>query len=142
MNPTNLVPLIFVAGLSQFAITLASLGVPRVLQWGPDLAKLRPLNRQIFTTYAGYILGTNLAFALLSTFDPGLLVSKTPLAGWVSGFIAVYWGARLVLQGVYYRGDRPPGRRYLLAEVVFCFAFLGLTIVYGLCCAYSFLEAQ
>ena len=137
MHATTLVPWVLAAGLAQFAIVFASLGVPRVLNWGTELAKLRPMNRQIFSTYAGYILGTNLAFALLSTLSPALLVSKAPLAGWVSGFIALYWGARLLLQFLYYRGDRPVGRRYVLAEIVFSMLFLGLTIVYGLCWFHS-----
>ncbi|MEM7166818.1 MAG: hypothetical protein AAF581_15245 [Planctomycetota bacterium] len=137
MNAATLTTWVFVAGVSQFAIITASLGVPSVLNWKAELAQLRPLNRQIFTTYAGYILGTNLAFALLSTFDPGLLVEQSPLAGWVSGFIALYWGVRLLLQFAYYRGDRPTGAQYVVAEFVFSALFLGLVVIYGLCCYHT-----
>ena len=81
------------AGVGQLALVVASLAIPRVLRWPEDLARLRPLTRQVFWTYAGYIWATNLAFGLVSAFAPGWLLDRTPLAGAVCGFIATYWGA-------------------------------------------------
>ena len=88
-------PLVVAAGVGQLVLVAASLAIPRVLRWSEDLARLRPLTRQVFWTYAGYIWATNLAFGLVSTFAPGWLLDRTPLAGAVCGFIATYWGARL-----------------------------------------------
>jgi len=51
--------LIVAAGLGQLAIVLASIAIPRALHWREDLAALRPLTRQVFWTYAGYISTTN-----------------------------------------------------------------------------------
>jgi hypothetical protein len=124
--------LVVVAGVGQLALVAASLAIPRVLRWSEDLARLRPLTRQIFWTYAGYIWTTNLAFGLVSTFAPGWLLDRTPLVGAVCGFIATYWGARLLIQFAYFdRSDAPRGRRYALAEAALVALFVGLTLVYG-----------
>jgi len=58
--------LVLLAGLGQLALVLASLAIPSVLNWREDTAKLRPLTRQVFWTYALYIWSINLAFGLLS----------------------------------------------------------------------------
>ncbi|MEJ7638990.1 MAG: hypothetical protein WKF75_13725, partial [Singulisphaera sp.] len=95
-------------------LVAASLAIPRALRWPEDLAKLRPLTRQVFWTYAGYIWSTNLAFGLVSTLAPGWLLDRSPLAGSVCGFITAYWGARVLIQFAYFdRSDAavPSGRR-------------------------------
>jgi len=46
---------VFVAGVGQLALIVASLAIPRVLRWREETAKLRPLTRQVFWTYAIYI---------------------------------------------------------------------------------------
>ena len=78
---------ILFAGIGQLAIVLGSLSIPHVLRWGDDVAKLRPLTRQVFWTYAGYIWGTNLCFGLISTLAPGWLLDGSPLAAAVTAFI-------------------------------------------------------
>jgi hypothetical protein len=131
--------LVFVAGLGQLALIAASLAIPRVLRWGEETAKLRPLTRQVFWTYAGYIWATNLCFGLLSTFAPHWLLDRSPLAGAVAGFIAAYWGARLVIQFTYFdRSDAPPGPWPKLAEAALVGLFLFLTLVYGYVAALTF----
>jgi hypothetical protein len=124
--------LLFVGGLGQIGLILASLAIPRVLRWGEDTAKLRPLTRQVFWTYAGYIWATNLSFGLLSALAPQWLLDRTPLAGVVCGFIAAYWGARLVIQLVYFdRSDAPPGLWVKAAEAALVGLFVFLTAVYS-----------
>lgn len=124
--------LVVAAGAGQLVLVVASLAIPRVLRWPEDLARLRPLTRQVFWTYAGYIWATNLSFGLVSAFEPGWLLDRSPLAGAVCGFIAVYWGARVVIQFAYFdRSDAPQDRRYALAEAALVALFVGLTLVYG-----------
>ena len=126
--------LVIVGGLLLFVVAAAGCGVPRVLRWREDLARLRPLNRQIFWTYSGYILCTNLGMAVLATFAPGWLLSDTPLAAAVSGYICIYWGARFVIQFVYYdRSDALRGAFYEFAHYAFAAIFLYLTLVFGAC---------
>jgi hypothetical protein len=124
--------LLTLAGAGQIALALASLAIPRVLGWREETAKLRPLTRQVFWTYAAYIWCTNLCFGLLSTFAPGWLMDRSPLAGAVTAFIAAYWGARLVIQFTYFDWtDAPQGLRFRAAEAALVGLFLFLTLIYG-----------
>jgi hypothetical protein len=124
--------LLVAAGLSQLILVVASLAIPRLLNWKADLAKLRPLTRQVFWTYAAYIWVTNLSFGLVSTLTPQLLLDRSPLAQLVCSFIAVYWAARVVIQFAYFdRTDAPKGRFFVLGETALITLFVGLTIVYG-----------
>ena len=133
LEPAQLQVLIVLAGVAQFAIAAASLGAPAVLEWRSELAQLRPLNRQIFSVYGGYILGTNLLLASLCAFAPAWLTDGSPLAAAVCGYVLLYWGARLVIQFVYYdRASAPQGALYDAAHWLFSLAFLYLTVVFGL----------
>jgi hypothetical protein len=124
--------LIVAAGIAQLGIVAASTAIPRILRWPEDLEKLRPLTRQVFWVYAGYIWCTNLAFGALSAAAPRWLCDDKPLAGAVSAYIAVYWGARLVIQFAYFdRSDMPRGAILRIGEAVLVALFLLLAIVYG-----------
>ena len=124
--------LLVLAGLGQLALALASLAIPRILRWREETAKLRPLTRQVFWTYAAYIFSFHVAFGLLSALAPDWLLDRTPLARAVAGFIAVYWGARLALQFFCFdRSERPPGALGKLAEAALVTLFLCLTVVYS-----------
>jgi hypothetical protein len=123
--------LVFLAGVGQLVLVLASLAIPRMLGWREETARLRPLTRQVFWTYAAYIWSTNLAFGLLSALAPGWLLDRSPLAAAVSAFIAVYWGARLAVEFCYFdRTGIPAGLRFRAAEAALVGLFLVLTVVY------------
>ena len=124
--------LLILAGSGQLALAAGSLAIPRILRWGADTAKLRPLTRQVFWTYAGYIWTTNVAFGLLSVAAPYLLLDGSTLARLVAGYITVYWAARVVIQFTYFdRTDAPPGRLTQLGEIALVGLFVYLTVVYG-----------
>ena len=124
--------LLILAGIGQLALAAGSLAIPRILRWGADTAKLRPLTRQVFWTYAGYIWTTNVAFGLLSVATPYLLLDGGALTRIVAGYIAVYWAARVVIQFTYFdRTDAPPGRLTQLGEIALVGLFVYLTVVYG-----------
>jgi hypothetical protein len=126
------IALLILAGLGQLALALGSLALPRVLRWSEDTAKLQPLTRQVFWTYAAYIWVTNVAFGALSVLAPAWLLSGTPLARAVASYIAVYWGARLLVQFFYFdRTAAPPGTFYRVAEGALVGLFLYLTAVFG-----------
>lgn len=130
------------AGVAHFAVVAASLYVPRALGWREDVAKLKPINRQIFYTYAGYILTINLLFGLIATFGAPWLVERTPLAACVTGFIAAYWGVRVLLQFVYYdRKSTPKGLKYTVGEAVFVTLFAVLTVVFSYVTWFNLAEA-
>jgi hypothetical protein len=130
--------LVLAAGLGQLALIVASLAIPRALRWPEEMAKLRPLTRQVFWTYAGYIWVTNLSFGLLSTFAPDSLLNRSPLAAAVSAFMGLYWAARLVIQFAYFdRRDAPRGTIFRLAEAALVGLFIYLACVYGTAFAFN-----
>lgn len=126
------VSLLCAAGVAQIVLAFASLVIPRVLRWSEQTAVLRPLTRQVFWTYAGYIWFSNLSFGLVSAFLPASLIAGTPLAAAVAGFIALWWAARLVIQFTYFdRTDAPGGMQYRVAEAALILLFIALTLIYG-----------
>lgn len=124
--------LLILAGIGQILLTIASLAIPRALQWKAETAKLRPLVRQIFWTYAAYIWCFNLSFGLISLFAPDILLDGSRLAMLVTGFIAVYWAARVIIQFAFFdRKDAPQGIQYSVAEAALVLLFVSLTVVYS-----------
>ena len=124
--------LLMAAGLGQLALAAGSLAIPRLLGWREDTAKLKPLTRQIFWTYAGYILGFHICFGLLSLLAPDWILDRTPLATAVCGFIAVYWATRLVLQFTWIdRSQAPSGAIFVAAEAALVTLFAALVLIYG-----------
>jgi hypothetical protein len=129
---------VFLAGLGQLALVLASLAIPPALGWKEETARLRPLTRQVFWTYAAYIWSTNLCFGLLSTLASHWLVDRIPLAGALSAFIAAYWGVRLLIQLVYFdRTGAPQAPGFRTAETALAILFFCLTCVYAAVALYD-----
>ena len=123
--------LVMLAGIGQLAIVVVSLAIPRILRWREQMTTWRPLIRQMLWTYAGYIWATNLCFGLVSTIGPRWLLDGSPLAAAVTGFIALYWGARLIIQFAYFdRSELPAGPGYRLAEFAMVGLFVYLTLTY------------
>ena len=123
--------LVLLAGAGQLALIVASLAIPFVLRWREELAKLRPLTRQVFWTYSLYIWATNLSFGLVSL-RPAWLLDGSPLAACVTGFITAYWLGRLAIQFFYFdRSDAPPGWHVRAAEVALVGLFFYLSLVYS-----------
>lgn len=124
--------LLIAAGFGQLALAAASLAIPFVLKWREETARLGPITRQIFWTYAGYIWSFHVCFGLLSTLAPEWLLDRTPLAAAVCGFIAAYWAVRLVLQFTWIdRSGAPRGAIYTVAEVALVSLFVSLVAIYG-----------
>jgi hypothetical protein len=120
------------AGIGQLLLAAASTAIPHVLRWRDETARLRPLLRQIFWIYAGYILSLHVAFGLLSALAPGWILDGSGLATAVTGFIATYWGARLALQfTVLDRSDAPSGPWFRVAEAALVLLFVALTATYA-----------
>jgi hypothetical protein len=129
--------LILLAGLAQLGIACSSVFIPRMLGWGEETALLRPLTRQVFWTYSTYILAMNTAFGVLSLAMPRALIDGSSLARAVTGFLALYWSARLVLQFAVY--DRSVATRPLFrfAEAAYVSAFAYLALVYTVVAVWS-----
>jgi hypothetical protein len=129
--------MLLIAGWGQLGLALGSLAIPKLLQWPDDLASLKRLTRQVFWIYAMYIWSSHAAFATVSILARRALTDGSPLAACVTAFIAVWWGARLVIQfAVLDRCSVPAGGVYRWGEVALVTLFVGLTSIYG-CAAVS-----
>ncbi|MCC6573496.1 MAG: hypothetical protein IT462_06865 [Planctomycetes bacterium] len=130
--------LLRIAGIGHFALVVACLILPRLLNWKAETAKLGPLTREIFWTYASYIFVTNASFGALACFAPQWLTDGSGLAAAVSAFIALWWGARIVIQFTYYeRKAAPQGPFFVFAEVAIVLGFVFFTAAFGLACWFN-----
>lgn len=130
--------LVWWAGIGQLLLILASLAIPRVLGWREDTAKLKPLTRQVFWTYAVYIWSINFAFGLVSL-RPSWLLDSSPLATAVTGMIAVYWIGRILIQFFYMdRSDAPEGWWVKCSEIGLVGLFFYLALVYAIAWWWNF----
>ena len=124
--------LIQLGGLIHFAILIASALTPGVLEWRRHLADLPPLLRQLFWVYGGFIVLVIVAFGTISLAHAGALASGDPLARSVSGLIAIFWAARLVVQWFVF--DAKPFLTNALLKLGYhtlTVAFVVLTLIYG-----------
>ena len=123
---------IYFAGLAQIALAIGSLTIPAILKWRSELAKVQPLIKQMFWTYAAYILVINLCFGLLSLFDYKDITNGSTLAMLVTGFIAAYWISRVLIQFLYFdRASFPQGIGNTIGEIVLVALFIFLSTVYS-----------
>lgn len=122
MEPETLV---FVAGLGQLALVAGSVVIPKVMRWKEALSETLPIIRQMFYTYAGYILGINIFFGAISVLKPSSLLDKSFLAISLSLLISLYWFGRIVIQFTYFdrSGFSESWHKYAEAALVIGFFF-------------------
>jgi len=120
------------AGLGQIVLVLASVAIPRCLDWKGGLAVLPTLLRQMFWTYAIYITGVHLFAGLVSFFGADELVNGSFVSTAVCVLMVVWWGARIVIQFFFFdKTDVPDTAFNKLAELGLVMLFVFLTLVYG-----------
>ena len=90
--------LILFGGILHLGTLIGSAQVPGELNFREELPKLAPLFQHWVWTAGGYIVLNILSFGLLSIFFREDLATGSPLARAVCGYIAVFWGIRLVIQ--------------------------------------------
>jgi hypothetical protein len=132
MKSKVLEELIFLAGWGHLTLCAGSLMIPRVLKWSFYLKNLQPLLRQMFWTYAAYILVINASFGIISICGSGELLNKSFLAASLTLFISVYWLGRIGIQFFYFdKTDAPKGVIFTLGEVALVGLFIIFAGVYG-----------
>lgn len=130
--------LLFLSGIGHIVLCIASSVIPKALKWSEGLKDLQPLLRQMFWTYAAYILVINFCFGIVSVFGTEELVNQSFLAKSVTLFIAVYWFARILIQFFYFdKTDAPQGLIYTLGEVALVGLFVFFTVVYFVAFLYN-----
>ncbi len=128
---TVLSRLILIAGVGQLAILIASALVPFRLNWREELRGLSKLHRQMYWVYGGYVVLSIVAFATLSIFNSRELASGGGLARGFCVYVAVFWGIRVGLQGVFDVKEYLTAWWLKVGYFVLTLMFTGFTIVYA-----------
>ena len=87
-----------IGGVSLLLLCVVSFWIPGVLDWKNKLRVLSPLMREMWWTYAAYVLGSHLFFAILLLFFGDWLMGGTAPAIAMLSFMLLWWGVRLYLQ--------------------------------------------
>jgi hypothetical protein len=128
---TMLAWVIFIAGVAQLGVLIASALVPFRLNWRQELQCLSRLHRQMYWVYGGYIVLSIVAFAALSIFDSRELASGSGLARGFCAYVAVFWGIRAGLQAVFDVKEHLTTWWLKAGYFVLTLMFAGLTVVYA-----------
>jgi hypothetical protein len=119
---------IWVAGAVQLAIAAANLEVARQLDYRANLARLTPIVGQVFLAHAVYIVLVILWFGALCLIFARELASGDPLARFLTGGLAAFWGLRAIIQLTFY--DRQVRKHHRLQDVAFLAACALLTGIF------------
>ena len=90
--------LLQLAAAVQLLILIASASTPRVLDWRKNLAVLHPFLRKLFWVYGVFVVMVIIAFAVLTCRHVDAMAAREPVARSLCLFIAIFWGARLLVQ--------------------------------------------
>jgi len=131
MNLNIMRDLILVSGAGHIALSIGSLLVPTALEWKRHLKDLQPLIRQMFWTYAAYILMINMCFGLMCLLATDELLGGSILATCINAMISGYWMIRIGIQFFYFdRSHAPQGAIYVLGEIVVVLLFILFTVIH------------
>lgn len=98
--PLTLATAIWLAGLGQLSVLVASALVPWKLEWTSTLQGLPRLHRQLFWVYGGYIVLSIVGLGSISVVCAEELAGGSGLARAFCAYAACFWGVRLALQAV------------------------------------------
>lgn len=128
----SLTLIVQLCGLAHIALGLGSIAIPKMLNWKEAFVHSPVLIKQMFWTYAGYILAINLFFGIVSLFLTNELLAGSGLAFALNTLIALYWIARLIIQFTYFdKTGVPTGGIYLVGEWALVLLFIVFSGVYS-----------
>jgi len=125
----TLLPFIQIAAGVQMLILFGNFFIPKKLECRENLVKLSPIVRQVFIIHYLYILFTLLGFSVLCFFFAGQLAGASLLGRFLSGFLAIFWGARVFIQLFYY--DSEFKKKNAVGNFIFVCGFSYLGIVFS-----------
>ena len=121
------------AGLMCVGLIVANFVAAPRLGYARNLAGSGNLVRQIFYVHCGYIVFLITALAVLCLGWPELLL-EPGMGRVVSGFFAVFWGSRVLVQLTYY--DKAERRKERFWDVFFLLVFLTLAVIFAVATFY------
>lgn len=117
------------AGLMMTGLVVANFVAAKRLRYADNLKGSAMIVRQIFYVHCGYIVLIIASLALLCLAWPSLLMAEG-MGRVVSGFFAIFWASRVLVQLTYYdpelRGDE---RTW---DIFFLGVFLALAVIFAL----------
>ncbi len=119
-----------VAGGIHLAIIAANVPLPGKLKVRQHLAPVPNFIRQIFFVHWIYIVFVLGLFSALCLFFSAELAGGSLVGRFLSGYMAVFWLLRIVLQLTYY--DRGVRRENPLLDAMYLAALIVLSIVFSL----------
>ena len=111
---------IYVAGGLHLLVASANVFAFGKFRYLEHLRAVPTVVRQVFLVQNAYIMLVQAGFALMCFFFAGELASGRGLGRAIAGYLAVFWGARVLLQFFYY--DRELRRANRLFDVLFLLA--------------------
>jgi len=125
--------LVKLAGIGQLCLVAGSVFIPKCLKWKEAIGTANKLTRQLFLTYAGYILGMHLFFGIISTFATNEMLAGGFLSTALCALLTLWWGVRIILQFCCFdRSCIPQTKFNYLAEGLLVMLFISLTTIYGM----------
>ena len=125
---TRMIAAIWAAGGIQLVIAAANLEVARQLDYRANLSRLTPMVGQVFLVHAVYIVLLILWFSALCLLFAARLASGDPLARFLTGGLAAFWGLRAIIQMIFY--DKKVRKDHRLQDVAFLAACALLTGIF------------
>ncbi len=121
--------IVVLAGVVQIAVAAANVPLAWMLKFGREHRRLSPIVRQIHQVHHVYVVGLLVVFGALSLGFPDELAGNGGLGRVLSGVLALFWGARLAVQRLYY--DREFLRAHRAGDLFFSLVFAFLFGVYA-----------
>ena len=106
-----------VAGVLHFLVASANIFAFGKFRYREHLRNVPLVMRQVFLVQNAYIMLVQAGFGLLCLFFADELVSARALGRALAGFLAIFWGSRVLLQLFYY--DRALRRANRLFDILF-----------------------
>lgn len=106
--------------------------VPRRFGWREDLARLSPINSEIFQVHAIFLVVTLALFSALLLTSADALLERTRLARAVLAGLTLFWALRMLVQWFYYSPSLWRGHRFnTVMHVLFSGLWIYMTGVFG-----------
>jgi hypothetical protein len=100
-----LVPWIWAAGVLHLLVASANFFAAHKLRYLDNLRRVTPIVRDVFIVQNVFIVFMLAGFALLCFLFAGDLTGPTALGRCLSGFLALFWGLRVLTQLFFYNAE-------------------------------------
>ena len=113
-----------VAGVLQWLVAFSNLFAARIFRYRENIAKVSPFVREVFIVQNIYIMATVITFGILCVGFAPELAGRSALGRFLSGFLAIFWGGRIVIQLFFYDKDVKRSRPILNIAFLVTFIYL------------------